>query len=101
MTDAPSMIVRDGRLTTIIGWGAAVFGSATLMVGGWIASNIASLNTTVTTLVVETRGINRRLDVSDVRDDTQDARIDDLTGSVRTLEGRNMRGHTQEPRRGR
>lgn len=84
--------MEDRRLSALIAWGAGIFGAATLAVGGWIANNIANLNTTVTTLVVETRGINRRLDASDQLDNIQDIKIDELTGDVRRLEGKNMRG---------
>ena len=105
--------LRDGKRRTVSGGGSiegydprvsrglSIFmgslGVVAVAVVGWVAVSINELNVNVAKLVV-------RLDAKESRDDTQDARVsrlqdkvEDLTGDVRTIQGRNLRGHPKEP----
>jgi hypothetical protein len=96
-TSSASIASHDSRVTRGIAIFMGCLGVAAVGVVGWVAISINELNVNVARLVT-------RLDSKEFRDDTQDTRIsraedrlETVTGAVRTLEGKNLRGGPDEP----
>ncbi len=82
----------DPRVSRGLSVFMASLGVVAVGVVGWVAVSINELNVNVARLVT-------RLDSKEFRDDAQDMRIsraedrlEDVTGAVRTLEGKTLRG---------
>lgn len=91
---------HDSRVSRGIALALGVLGVLAVAAITWVGTSINNLNVNVARVL-------ERMDAKDKRDDAQDNRIsrtedrlEDLTGDVRTLEGKNLRGHP-EPSRGR
>jgi hypothetical protein len=91
-TSSASISSLDPRVSRGIAWLMGILGTVAVLMGAWVASSINSLSVNVARLA-------ERIEAKESRDVTQDTRIsraedriEDLTGDVRTIEGRNLRG---------
>ena len=87
-----SIQMFDPRVSRGLAWLFGLLGTLAVAVLCWVAMSINQLNVNVAKVVT-------RLDAKEATDNAQDVRItrtedriEDLTGDVRTLEGRNLRG---------
>ncbi len=101
--DGASMNVNDPRLNRLIGWGGSI---AALLVGSgviWVGSQLVGIKESLASMAAtqreQTAAVVAQLNKNDVRDDIQDGRLNQLDREVSTLNGRNLRGHTQEASR--
>jgi hypothetical protein len=100
VNDAPRMEVRDTRMTKGIELLLAVVGVLIASSLAWVGNNINNLNSTVAGMSQQSAAMIARLETNERQDDRQDDRLNNIDGRVYTLEGRTLRGHPQENRRG-
>lgn len=95
-TGGASIQGYDPRVSRAVSWLLVAVGSALVAVGGWIGTNIYQLNITVARVVDKTDALLNRIDRNDTRDDRQDADINTLARDLSQLEGRTLRGHSND-----
>lgn len=92
--------MRDSRVSNGIAWAmgilAVCIGSAILWVGSTLVGIRESLATLAATSSAQTAAVVAQLNRNDLRDESQEARLNNIDGRVYTLEGRNLRGATRE-----
>lgn len=98
--DGARMEVRDSRVTRGIELLLAVVGVLIAGALAWVGNNINTLNTTVAKMSEQSASMISRLEANERKDDRQDDRINSIDGRVYSLEGRTLRGHMSEGRRG-
>jgi hypothetical protein len=98
--------INDPRLTKILGWLAAGLLATTIGVGSWVATSINGLTTAVAETTVTIRHMASTQATADarneLRNDQQDARINQLDRDIAEVHGKIFRGVAGygEPRRG-
>lgn len=91
-TSSASVSSHDPRVSTGIAWIMGILGTIAVLTGAWVATSINTLNVNVARLVEKLEAKESRDSLQDARISKAEDRVEDLTGDVRTLEGKNLRG---------